>query len=46
MWTLRMFRAVLGGVVLAGLAVAVGYAQSPTAVPQDPVAAEIRALQG
>ena len=45
MGTSRTFRAVLGGVVLAGLAVAVGYAQSQTAVPQDPVAAEIRALR-
>jgi len=45
MWMSRTFRAVSGVAVLTGLAVAAGYAQSQTAVPQDPVAAEIRALR-
>lgn len=45
MWTTRTLRAALGVSALMGLAVAAGYAQSQTAVPQDPVAAEIRALR-
>ena len=45
MWTSRTLRAVVGVAVLTALAVAAGYAQSQTAVPQDPVAAEIRALR-
>ena len=45
MWTTHTLRAVLGVSALVGLAVAAGYAQSQTAAPQDPVAAEIRALR-
>ncbi len=45
MWSTRTLRAVLGVSALIVLAVAAGYAQSQTTAPQDPVAAEIRALR-
>ena len=45
MWSMRTLRAVLGVSALIVLAVAAGYAQSQTTAPQDPVAAEIRALR-
>ena len=45
MWTSRVLRAVVGVSILVGVGVAAGSAQPQTAAPQDPVAAEIRALR-